>query len=98
MHSFTPRSSVAAIATGTILFWLLGPGIGAFGYLISTTPSPDAGRVALPIMILAGGVSVTGLLCTLAGIFRALRTIDFLGWREAERMETEDRGHDYADS
>jgi O-antigen/teichoic acid export membrane protein len=97
MDSYRPRSSVTAIITGLILSWLVGPGIGAFGFLIAGTPNPEALRVALPIYFLAGGVAFIGFICILVGILRALRTVDFLGRREAARMEDEDYRAGYTD-
>ncbi|MDQ0261465.1 hypothetical protein [Sinomonas atrocyanea] len=97
MDSYRPRSAVAAIVTGLFLSWLVAPVVGAFGFLIASTPNPNALQVALPIYSLAGGLAFIGFICILVGILRALRTIDFLGRREAARMEDEDYGAGYAD-
>jgi O-antigen/teichoic acid export membrane protein len=96
MDRYTPRSSVAAVVTGIILFWLVAPGIAVFGAIIAGAPRADFLRVALPIYFAASGVALIGLICVLVGIFRALRTIDFLGRREAARMEAEDYRSGYA--
>lgn len=97
LDNYTPRSSVAAMVTGLILCWLVAPGVAGFGFLIAGTPSPDALRVALPIYFGASGVALIGFICILVVIFRTLRTIDFLGRREAARMEAEDYRSGYAD-
>ncbi|GAB3269543.1 hypothetical protein GCM10027449_03780 [Sinomonas notoginsengisoli] len=96
MENYRPRSSVVPTAIGLILLWLVAPGVAAFGFLIAGTANPDALRVAFPIYFLAVGIGFIGGICLLVSTFRALRTIDFLGRREAARMDAEDYQAGYA--
>ena len=79
-----------------VLCWLVAPAIGVM-VVIALTSNPGAlsdpayARNMLPIEFLAAGVEFVGWVCFIVGLFRALKTLDFLGRREYSRMEDEER-------
>lgn len=90
MDSYMPRNSVSLFVSGMVLFWLVGPAVFAYAILIADTPSPDATKIGVPLMFVGGGLAFVGVICFFVCAIRALKTIDFLGRREAARMEAEE--------
>lgn len=79
-----------------VLCWFVAP---ALIFMIGVAMSSNPGAVSdpaylknmLPIDLLALGVELIGFVCFIVGLFRALKTVDFLGRREYARMEGEER-------
>ena len=90
MEDYVPRSSVVPVAAGLILSWIVAPTTVLFGIDLAGLPTTDSGRQAIPIDFLALGFYLVGFIFLLVGLFRVLKTVDFLGRREAARMEDED--------
>ncbi|WP_138444558.1 hypothetical protein [Sinomonas susongensis] len=95
MDNYIPRSSLAAVVTGMVLCWVVGPAIFfvialAMAANPATLVNPATFQKAIPFELLGLGVELIGGICFVVGLIRALRTVDFLGRREYARMEAEE--------
>jgi dipeptide/tripeptide permease len=71
---------------GIIMGWFLAPLILAFSIPASMARSYYSSNSSAVVWVLLGiGLAVVGLIFLLVGISRALRTLDHLGRKSAER-------------